>query len=338
MGIRWRDMRRLLRRYRADYTPRTLRRLGQIAWVAGLARLAASTPADRSRPSSELQPVFIVGHWRSGTSILQRLIACDRRFATPTFMDCTFPWQNGALARWFVQGFSAKLPPTRGFDAFPLSPQAEFEDEFALLKLTLESPLLAYAFPRQSREIWRTCMEAPPSEEWRLALRRVIEELARRAPLQLLKSPAHAFRLATLAEAFPQARFIDIRREPGATFMSTCHLERHLLENNALQVDIQLDEAFVAQRMARHARAVDLAEGLPGNRFARIAFDELIRRPRQTLDLLLERLELGPYRPDERRFVEIVRGFGGSVRERQVPEEARQLIKKAFEQAGARLQ
>ena len=36
-------------------------------------------------------PVFIVGHWRSGTTFLHELLACDERFAFPTTYECFAP-------------------------------------------------------------------------------------------------------------------------------------------------------------------------------------------------------------------------------------------------------
>ena len=36
-------------------------------------------------------PLFIVGHWRSGTTYLHELMVQDRRFASPTSLQCFLP-------------------------------------------------------------------------------------------------------------------------------------------------------------------------------------------------------------------------------------------------------
>jgi hypothetical protein len=33
-------------------------------------------------------PVFILGHWRSGTTYLQKLLSLDSRHAYPTLLQC----------------------------------------------------------------------------------------------------------------------------------------------------------------------------------------------------------------------------------------------------------
>src|SRR5262245_25743508 len=54
-------------------------------------------------------PVFVLGHWRSGTTLLHELLARDPRHAAPTTFDCLSPhhflvtrsWLP-TLLRWFA--------------------------------------------------------------------------------------------------------------------------------------------------------------------------------------------------------------------------------------------
>src|SRR5690606_26021376 len=58
--------------------------------------LGSSIPAfvQRRRHGAEIAaeplpaPVFIVGHWRSGTTYLHELLATDQRFIAPTSLEC----------------------------------------------------------------------------------------------------------------------------------------------------------------------------------------------------------------------------------------------------------
>ena len=36
-------------------------------------------------------PIFVIGHWRCGTTLLHRLLVRDERFAFPTTYDCFAP-------------------------------------------------------------------------------------------------------------------------------------------------------------------------------------------------------------------------------------------------------
>ncbi|MDP9222377.1 MAG: sulfotransferase, partial [Actinomycetota bacterium] len=52
--------------------------------------------ATRVRP-----PIFILGHWRSGTTLLHELIALDDRFSFPTTAQCFCP-NDFLVIRWLV--------------------------------------------------------------------------------------------------------------------------------------------------------------------------------------------------------------------------------------------
>jgi len=92
-GMLWRDWWRLLARHHFRVHP----------WRWGLATtvsiqtafnsvLAALTRWRYRRQVAQTAlvgpPVFIVGHWRSGTTYLHELLSCDERFATPTTFQC----------------------------------------------------------------------------------------------------------------------------------------------------------------------------------------------------------------------------------------------------------
>lgn len=83
-------------------------------------------------------PIFIIGHWRTGTTYLHELINLDDRFTTPTALECF------AVAHFLVSGpllrlFSSFLPSKRPMDDVLVSWDSPQEDEFALLNLGLNS-------------------------------------------------------------------------------------------------------------------------------------------------------------------------------------------------------
>lgn len=302
VGINPCDALRLVRRHGMRFGLAEQRRLLQIMFTGLLARLMAKAPEARQQTTRAGDPVFIVGHWRSGTSVLQRLLACDPRFRTPTFLECSFPAARGGLDERFLRRMREKVPASRGFDAFSLALDAEFEDEFALLKLTLDSPMLAYVFPRQGRKMWTDFMQAAPSESWLRALDAFIDWLAPPDGRLLLKSPTHAFRMKALSERYPDSRFIDIRRDAADVFQSTKSLETFLVANNSLQGYVEPDEDLILQRMKLHAAAVHSAKAtLSPLRLAIVEFEALYENPRDTVTTLCDSLGMS-FRPDECRF------------------------------------
>src|SRR5579871_520314 len=88
-------------------------------------------------------PIFIVGHWRSGTTLLHELMALDPNLLSPTTRQCFNP-QSFLLSKAPPSGRSVVRPSGDRAVAAD-SPQ---EEEFALLCLGCRSPYEAFVFPR----------------------------------------------------------------------------------------------------------------------------------------------------------------------------------------------
>jgi hypothetical protein len=77
-------------------------------------------------------PVFIIGHWRSGTTYLHELFVLDEQFTTPNTFECFMP-HHMILSEWFVKRFLKFLiPAQRPMDNVAAGWGRPQEDEFAL--------------------------------------------------------------------------------------------------------------------------------------------------------------------------------------------------------------
>ena len=47
------------------------------------------------------QPVFVIGHFRTGTTMLLEYLACDRQFCWPTTYQCFAP-KHFLVTQWFI--------------------------------------------------------------------------------------------------------------------------------------------------------------------------------------------------------------------------------------------
>lgn len=70
---------------------------------------------------------------------------------------------------------------------------------------------------------------------WKASLLRLIKKLTiRKNRPVVLKSPSHTYRVATLLEMFPNAKFVYIYRDPYAVYNSSMHLRQTMFAENAL--------------------------------------------------------------------------------------------------------
>ncbi len=93
-------------------------------------------------------PLFVLGHWRSGTTLLHELLILDSRHTYPNTYECFAPL-HFVWTEWFVPPLLRKLlPSTRPMDTMEAGWDRPQEDEFALANMGVPSPYLAWAFPQ----------------------------------------------------------------------------------------------------------------------------------------------------------------------------------------------
>jgi len=185
----------------------------------------------------------------------------------------------------------------------PGSPQ---EDEFALLSLGARSPYEALLVPRQLPQALKLAdprdLPAADQERWRsvfLSFLSGVSVRGSRRPL-ILKSPTHGFRVDTLRELLPDARFILIVRDPATHFESVIRMWRRMFETyslGAIPSDDEIREAVLADRVRFEAKLTDGTGGLPENRFAVLTYESLVADPVGASEQLYRRLELGDFGP-----------------------------------------
>src|SRR5262249_36064658 len=143
---------------------------------------------------------------------LHELLCTDDRFAYPTTYACLNPHHFVLTqARVLAQ---AKGQARRVQDKMTIGLHSPQEDEFALLCLGARSPYEALLAPNRFAEAFALAdpkdLPATEADYWRKTFKRFYHAAALASggkPL-VLKSPAHSYRVSTLRELFPDARFV----------------------------------------------------------------------------------------------------------------------------------
>jgi hypothetical protein len=254
-------------------------------------------------------PVFIIGHWRSGTTYLHDLLSCDPEFGSPSTYECFMPNHfllTEPVARFW---FNLLLPKTRPQDNMAVGFDKPQEDEFALCNLGLPSPLLTMALPRQGpvdmRYLDLRGLSQKERRRWIDGFLWFIRRVAYRQNKRLiLKSPTHTARLRTLIKLFPEARFVYISRNPLSIFPSTVHLWKSMNSTQGLQNppndDPWMDD-FVLDTFMHMFECYEEDRGLiPEGQLAEISYEQLVADPKTVMRRLYEELGLGDFSRAER--------------------------------------
>lgn len=301
-GDWWAVLRENRFRVAPRYVPRALLTTASSAVNSIQSRIERRLWGDRIAAAAVERPLFVLGHYRSGTTHLQNLLALDPRHVTIDNFRANFPWTfltTERLGRRLGRPFTMR---TRPHDGVALDLAMPAEDELALAILTGLSPHFAWHFPRRAAyyERFLTFEDASALERelWCEALRFVAHKLAAAAPGRTIvsKSPCHTARIPLLLEAFPDARFVHIHRDPYRVFQSTWNMERQVRPLFRFQRDDDDLTAAILRRYRITYRAY-LAdrERIPPGRLVELGYAELKRDPCGALRAIYERLDLGPF-------------------------------------------
>src|SRR5262249_9145153 len=147
-------------------------------------------------------PIFIIGHWRTGTTLLHELLVLDERHTGPTGYECLAP-QHFLLTERFAPYVGFLVSLHRAMDNVDLSVNRPQEDEFVGCMEGLPSPYLTIAFPNRppQHERYLDLEQLTPRElrAWKRTLLRFVQQVHfLRRKTVILKNPTHSFRIKML--------------------------------------------------------------------------------------------------------------------------------------------
>jgi len=202
-------------------------------------------------------PIFVLGHWRTGTTLLHELLCLDDRHTYANNYHCLAPNHFLLTERLATRWLRFLMPKQRAMDNMAMGWERPQEDEFALCNSGVPSPYATLAFPNHPPQypeyLDLVGVEGDKLDHWKRTLVGFLKRLTLRQRKRIvLKSPTHTARLDVLVELFPQAKFIHIVRDPYVVFPSTVHLWKSLYSTQGLQVPTfqGLDE-FVLETFSR---------------------------------------------------------------------------------------
>jgi len=285
------------------YSPGVLIDLGFAAGNSGLKLLQWIIYGRRIRRTRlPDDPIFIIGHWRTGTTLLHELLTLDPNHTFPTTYQC-FAANHFLLSERFLKPWSGfALPRSRPPDNMQINWDSPQEDEFALCNLGLPSPYAMIAFPNRPLR-YRGYLDLDSVTEqqrrrWKRALLRFIRQVYYRRPGRMvLKSPPHTFHLPTLLELFPRARFVHLARHPAKVIPSTERLWKSLFTTHAYQKPTfeGLDE-FVLETFAQmHRRYHKTRDLVPPEQLIELRYEDLVADQSATVRMIYERFQLGDF-------------------------------------------
>jgi len=187
-------------------------------------------------------PVFILGHWRSGTTFLHNVLCQDPSAAYVTTYQTVYPEMLFSGRKVIKTTMQAIMPKKRPFDNMDLGTDLPQEEEFALTNTNALGQSNFWHFPKRWREYNKTLITFEGVSNrlirrWKRGYMRIIKKamLNTGGERFISKNPPNTGRIKVLLEMFPNARFIHIYRNPVTTYLSTTHFVNTLMPTLTFQ-------------------------------------------------------------------------------------------------------
>lgn len=285
----------LLRKYKVDkgYHGRAFI-IALISMIGVPFRIYEKLVYDKKAENVELEeaPIFILGHWRSGTTHLHNLLCEDDEAAYVTTYQSVFPDQTlTSGARFLFKNIMKMVMPLkRKGDNIKLSIDYPQEEEFTLGARNPASFYYYWYFPELIKEFYDEYLTFKTSsvsakqtfiDDYKRVVNKAVLSTGKKRFFS--KNPVNTGRISLLLEMYPNAKFIHIHRNPVDVILSTRHFYSKMMPGLSLhKVDytkVNEDIYSIYERMMKDYQ--DSKSLIPKENLIEIKYEELTA---QTMD------------------------------------------------------
>jgi len=243
-------------------------------------------------------PIFIIGHWRTGSTLLHQLISLDPQFTAPTMVQTIIPEHILFSTKYYVPILERVMPRSRPMDKVELTPFSPQEEEFALIRMGSVSPIEKLIFPSGKGYFLKGYDQYVPTgkilEVWKKNLVFFYKKITLETGKQIVsKNPYHTMRMELLAEMFPGAKFIHITRDPMVVVPSTIRMWNLVAKENKLKRGWNEPSVSETASVLRdYQDYVTSARQKLNNPVSDVHFEELEKHPIEELKRIYSELDL----------------------------------------------
>ena len=261
------------------------------------------------------QPVFILGHYRSGTTYLQKLMAADPRFGFISSYDIICPNSSllfGTPLRRFLQFVIDIFKIRTSFynNSIPDVREPAEEERLLMNKGSAFTDYWRFVFPLCWNN-WQSCGELSKDphyyQQWKKEYLRLLKlaTFKHKQKQLVLKSPVNTERISYLLEMFPGAKFIYISRNPYHVFYSTCNMWNKAISKFRLQElsDEQMEEIVFSEYIRLIEAYQHQKKLIPAGNLVEVRYEELRNQPLNVLRNIYTELRLPDFEGAKKAFL-----------------------------------
>ena len=247
--------------------------------------------------------IFVIGHWRSGTTHLQHLLSLDENHTTSSVYQFLFADNFILTEKWLKPPLNFlcrifKIPYS--FQRMPLDLNLPGELESAMCGFcSLHSYAWGHIFPK-NRMYWLNKYIFHPKkndlEDWLDDYELLIKKFsyASGGKIMIVKSPGDTARILALSKRFPNSRFIHISRNKKEVITSTSYFWEVIQKEISFQkINQEEINQIIDSTYEDLIKKFNDQKHKVHNRLIEIEFEKLIKNPIEEISKIYSIYDLG---------------------------------------------
>ncbi len=247
------------------------------------------------------EPIFIIGHFRSGTTFLHYLLGQDPKIGYVSTFETMTPGMIIAHEELFRNLVKNHLPAKRPMDDLEMHANLPYEEEYAIANTSPYSFYHGWYFPKRLMHyfnkyvLFNNCSKND-IDKWKNTYDYFLKKITYKNNGNhiLLKSPVNTARVKYLLEMYPNARFIHIHRNPYHVYKSTWKLYQKIIPIFSFQhIDSEtLDQYILESYKNIFSQFLNDKHLIPKENLIEFGYDEFIVNPIETVKKAYQHLRL----------------------------------------------
>jgi len=259
-------------------------------------------------------PIFIIGHYRTGTTYLMTLMAYDKTkgyvsniegYATTMYLG--FP----RFTNWIME---KSLPDVRPMDNVIMGVEEPTEEEYCIGTNTRYGYYTGFIFPRNF-DLYSSFLafEGMPKHmaKWMKKYYYLVQMLTfgHKGKQLFLKNPTSSYRIPQILEMFPNAKFIHTYRNPYEVYKSTVKFFDGVFAIYTLQT---WDKEKMKQDILKNYKSLYEYQDkdlhlIPEDRIIHVKYEDFIQTPKEHMERIYKHLKIDgweEYKEDMNQYAE----------------------------------
>ena len=252
-------------------------------------------------------PIYILGHWRTGTTHLQNVLSRDPQFGWCDPVSTTTFNNSLLMGPLMAKIQSGVLDQARPMDNMKYGLDMPMEEIFAQATISDIAIIHMMRFPQRFREHvplgFLQDLPAHKRQRWMREYQYVLKKITyiKNGRQLVLKSPDNTCHPRIIHQMFPKSKYICLHRGPYTTIFSTINMFKKQMEVLSLQdppsgaLDIVIEDAVIDIFRRMYTELFDFLEDIPKSQYTELPFEHFEKEPIDDLRRIYTELNIGGF-------------------------------------------